>query len=199
MVKHATFDAEENQKKIDSSGVSKSTEYAKKFVNSNFDKFVAEKLGSASISKILEDNSVLEELLIEYFDTYRLNNGDLPSGSSLESTKSHIKMRLLKDSNGKIDISNQNVFPRFHRLWKGQLKLLKKNGRLDKNHNQPIPDAIMLKLNELLVVLTNLLQMKEGDPNFQANLNMLPSTWQNNYHRLANYGAIFVVVLHVSP
>ena len=37
MVKHAKFDAEENQKKIDSSGVSKSTEYAKKFVNRHFD------------------------------------------------------------------------------------------------------------------------------------------------------------------
>ena len=37
MVKHAKFDAEENQKKIDSSGVSKSMEYVKKFVNSHFD------------------------------------------------------------------------------------------------------------------------------------------------------------------
>ena len=37
MVKHAKFDAEENQKKIDSSGVNKSTGYAKKFVNRHFD------------------------------------------------------------------------------------------------------------------------------------------------------------------
>ena len=198
MPKFATFDPEENVKKIESSGNSKATEIAQSFVDRHFNEFVSQKLGKASMMKIFEDNSTLERILIEYFDTYRLSNGELPSRSTLNAQRSHIKMRILKDSKGAIDINNKNVFPDFHRLWKGQMKVLKQAGKGDVKHNQAIPDPVCVKLFKLLVVLTDLLQQDENHPEFEENLMKLPSEWREEYHDLVLYGAIFIFVLQVS-
>ena len=96
------------------------------------------------------------------------------------------------------DISNSATFPDFYRLWQAKTLELKRNGRGDVNHVPPVPQSVMEKIFELLIVLTKLMQIDETDPSYQQLLNQLPSSYRENYNKLVLAGAMFVFIYYVS-
>ena len=196
-MKNTTFNPSETSKKIENSGVNANTERAKRLCEQTFMDFVKTKIGE-NHGDIFTDGSLLQNLLIEFFDTYRLNDDRLPSKSTLDTTKSHIKGMILRETKNGFDISNDVTFPEFCRLWKAKILELKKNGRGDVVHVPPVPDSVMEKVFKLLIVLTKLMQIDDTDPTYQQLLNQLPLPYRRNYNKLVLSGALFVIVYYVS-
>ena len=82
MGKHIEFDSEASMEKIKTAGVNKNTQKAQRLAEQHFLDFVKEKLGDKH-EDIFTEASIMEDILIQYFDTYRLNDGQLPSKSTL--------------------------------------------------------------------------------------------------------------------
>ena len=196
-MKNTKFDKNEAQKKIESAGVNRNTERAKKACEASFTDFVKSKLGE-NHEDIFTDTILLENLLIEFFDTYRLNDDRLPSRSTLDQTKSNIKGYIKRVTRNKLDISDEASFPNFTRLLKAKIAELKRNGRGDRNHTQPIPDSVLEKVFQLLKVLTQLMQTDESRPFFDELLEELHPDYRENYNKLVLHGAIFVFIFCVS-
>ena len=196
-MKYAKFDPNETNKKIETCGVNPNTERAKRQCEQTFTDFVKSKIGD-SHEDIFTDGSLLQNMLIQFFDTYRLNDERLPSKSTLNQVKSFIKGMILRVTKNQFDISNSATFPDFCRLWQAKTLELKRNGRGDVNHVPPVPQSVMEKIFELLIVLTKLMQIDETDPSYQQLLNQLPSSYRENYNKLVLAGAMFVFIYYVS-
>ena len=196
-MKHTEYDKKASKVKIETAGVNKNTLKAQKLAEKNFISFVKSKLGE-KYEDIFTNVSILDELLVEFFETFRLNDDKLPSRSTLNTYKSHIRGMLKRITKNQMDIGDPNIFPDFSRIWKAKLLELKRNGRADVKHNLPIPDSVMDKIYKLLVTLTKLMDTDESCPSFEATLQELPSDYRNGYHKLVLYGAIFVFILNVS-
>ena len=197
-MKHAKFDKKASKAKIETAGVNKNTLKAQKLAEKHFIAFVKQKIGEKYEDIFTGDASILDEMLVEFFETFRLNNDKLPSRSTLNTYKSHITGMVKRITKNAMDIGDPNVFPDFSRLWKAKVLELKRNGRGDVQHNLPIPDSVMDKIYKLLVTLTKLMETDESCPSFEATLQELPSDYQNGYHKLVLNGAIFVFILNVS-
>ena len=195
-MKHTEFDPSASKKKIDSAGVNDNTKKAQKQVEDNFTAFVKIKLGD-KYEVIFTDSSILEDMLVEFFETFRLNDDRLPSRSTLNSYRSHIKGFVLRITKNKLNIGDAITFPTFSRLWKAKLLELKRNGRGDTKHNMPIPDEVMDKIYRLLSILTKLMEANDC-PSFEALIQQLPLEYQNDFHKLVLSGAIMIFILNVS-
>lgn len=196
MPKHTKFKPDETAKKIESCGVNPNTKRAQPQCEKIFLDFVKTKIENHEV--IFTNSSMMEEMLIEFFDTYRLNNDKLPSRSTLDVTKSHLGGMIKRVTKNQFDIKNEVMFPQFARLWKAKVLELKRNGRGDKKHVPPIPDNVLAKIFEFLTVLTKLMEVDETDPSYEELIAKLPSSYRENYSKLVLHGAIFVFVYFVS-
>ena len=196
-MKFAEYDPTASKLKIESAGVNENTKRAQKNAEHHFTNFVHRKLGE-KYDDIFVDASILDAMLVEFFETFRLNDDRLPSRSTLRTYKSHIKGMVKRITKNAMDIGDANIFPDFDRLWKAKLLELKRNGRGDVKHNLPIPDLVMDKIYKLLALLTQLMETDNSCPLFEALLEQLPPNYRNGYHKLVLDGAIFVFILHVS-
>ena len=197
MGKHLPFDQNASKEKIETAGVNKNTEKSQRNVEKQFMDFTKEILGDKH-EDIFKEASILEDILIQFFDTYRLNDDRLPSKSTLDVLKSHVKGFLKRMTKNKFDINCSATFPKFSRLWKAKVIELKQNGRGDVRHNQPLPKPVREKIYHLLALLTKLMETDETDPSFQSLLDQLPSSYRENYHKLVLHGAMFTFILNVS-
>ena len=197
MGKHIEFDSKASIEKIKTAGVNKNTQKAQRLAEQHFLDFVKEKLGDKH-EDIFTEASIMEDILIQYFDTYRLNDGQLPSKSTLDMMKSHVKGFIKRITKNKFDINCSATFPKFSRLWKAKILELKQNGRGDVRHNQPIPQPVREKIYRLLALLTKLMEKDETDPSYQSLVDQLPSSYRENYHKLVLHGAMFTFLLNVS-
>ena len=155
-MKHTNFDPSASKKKIENAGVNSNTKKAQKQVEDNFMAFVKQRIGD-KYEEIFADLSIMEAMLVEFFETFRLNDNRLPSRSTLNSYKSHIRGMVLRITKNKVNITDAISFPTFSRLWKAKILELKQNGRGDTQHNMPIPDIVMDKLYRLLSIITKLM------------------------------------------
>ena len=195
-MKNEKFDPNETNKKIESAGVNPNTERAQKQAELIFLNFVKSKIDNHE--DIFTNASILENLLIEFYETYRLNDNRLPSKSTLETNKSHIAGMIRRVTRNKFDIRCQSTFPLFSRLWKAKLMELKVNGRADVNHVKAIPDSVLEGIFKCLSILTKLMGIDEKDPSYDQLVALLPSSFRENYSKLVLHGAVFVFVYFVS-
>ena len=196
MPKNAKFDRKKTNEKIETCGVNANTKRAKKQCEKNFMNFVESKIENSK--DIFTDATLLEDCLIEFFETYRKNDEGLPSKSTLNTTRSHIKGLILRVTKNQFDISNEVMFPNFVRLWKAKSLELKQEGLGDPKHVQPVPISTLEKLFELLKTLTRLMEIDETDPDYHVHLERLPSSYRENYNKLVLNGAIVLFILFVS-
>ena len=194
MPKNEKLDEEEIKKLKGNAGVSKNTLKAKRRAEEHFRGYVLSNLDKNVEELCTEENlKHLESVLINYFSSYRLETDELPSMSTVRATRSHIKMMVKKLSSGKIDICDSAVFTEFENVMKGLAKKLKEAGKLDVKHHELIPEKSLEKVYHLLGVLSNLFELDENDPTYEENLSQIPDEFQDSYHYLAQYGAIYVI------
>ena len=137
-------------------------------------------------------------MLIAFYETYRLNNNKLPSRNTLEASKSHIAGMIRRVTKNRFDIRNDATFPLFCRLWKAKLLELKRNGKGDVRHVEPIPDHVLEGIFKLLSILSKLMEIDETNPSYEQLLSQLPSSYRENYSKLVLHGALFVFIYYVS-
>ena len=140
-------------------------------------------------STIWSSTTELQELLIKYFQSFRVGNNEIPKRGSMECNRSHLKMSIKEYTQSHIDICDRIRFPKFTGFWITYCKAL---GKTD--HRPPIQKDHLKKLYELLSILQNLMELNENDEMFEATLMKLPIEWQTKYHYLVMYGAIMILV-----
>ena len=75
---------------------------------------------------------------------------------------------------------------------------MKEEGRLDTTHNNEIPHESLEKILELLALLEQIMeesQNKNGE-RYKALIKELPVQYQNDYHKLLQFGAMAIIALH---
>lgn len=83
-------------------------------------------------------------------------------------------------------------------FWSGYQKELKDLGRNDVKHNDEIPAPSIIKIQEMLANLLEIMKCdKKNDAVKYKNLvKKLPVEFQDEYHRLLQCGAFFVIAMH---
>ena len=143
--------------------------------------------------EVVKDLPLLDDLLCQFFLQYRTTNRktkkrQLPRGNTVDAVKSHLKNHMRRNNN-KLDISIEPDFPKFSIFWKGYRKELKSKGLADTLHNKALPKEHLVKINELLVVLHQIMigqpflidesqeiPVKTRNPKFDELLNKIPKT-----------------------
>ena len=74
---------------------------------------------------LLKDKTKLEDVIMHFFYSMRVNNGQVPKKNSFEQKKSFVKKMILQESQNQLDISTQADFPRFIKFYKSYIKKLK--------------------------------------------------------------------------
>ena len=68
---------------------------------------------------------------------------------------------------------------------------------MDTTHNDEIPADSMYKLQALLVVLQQIMECEDKkSTEYEYLMTKLPEGYRNSYHRLLQYGAMFILCLH---
>ena len=101
---------------------------------------------SALVTKATEgDIKPLQEELVQFFCRFRVMNKetgkpDLPKKGTLNVYKSHIKLTILELTEGRIDVSDKNVFKKLNDFFMGYDKTLKEAGKADTKHTEGKPN-----------------------------------------------------------
>ena len=72
---------------------------------------------------------------------------DHPKLTTLNTWRSHIKMKILDMTSGNLDISCESKFKELGRFFSGYVKKLKAMGKADIDHYDGKPDIIILGRN----------------------------------------------------
>ena len=82
-------------------------------------------------------------------------------------------------------------------FWGGYKKELKDEGRNDTTHNEKIPETSVIEIVKKLALLQRIMQCdKEKDAKkYKQLVQMLPPDYQEEYHRLIQYGAFFIIAM----
>ena len=94
-----------------------------------FTDFIKAKL-NITLEKLIKDKTTLEDILIQFFESYRAKKGHEPNSwlrpkiNTYNTYRCHIRLIILQKSEGKLDIQNQVHFKKFHRFY--QTKILQK-------------------------------------------------------------------------
>ena len=82
-------------------------------------------------------------------------------------------------------------------FWGGYKKELKDEGRNDTTHNEKIPETSVIAIVKRLAVLQRIMQCcKQKDATkYMQLVKMLPPDDQDQYHRLIQYGAFFIIAM----
>lgn len=154
---------------------------------------------SALVTKATEgDIKPLQEELVQFFCRFRVMNKetgkpDLPKKGTLNVYKSHIKLSILQMTDGRIDVTDKNVFKKLNDFFMGYDKTLKEAGKADTKHTEEIPastmDAIYILFGKVLKVLEC-----RGTDAYDDALEQLPDNYQDTYHELLQMSVIFSIM-----
>ena len=202
MPKNEEFDSKEVQKFLEHGYISENTKAARErylryfmeYLKSNF----KEDLESIENDTFWVEIEKLENALIKYFSTYRKRNGDLPMLNHLDAARSHIKTMIKSKTKSAVDISDENQFPSWNRVWHGLCGKLKHHGKGDTKHHDSLTPDELQKMYDLLKILYKLMQIDESDKEFNHYIAQLPVEWREKYNYLAMYGTICLVIYQVS-
>ena len=69
---------------------------------------------------------------------------------------------------------------------------------MDTTHNDEIPAESILKIQLLLVLLLELMKCDKGKDSakYKKLVQKLPDDYKDDYHRLIQYGAFFIIAMH---
>ena len=118
----------------DDGGLNKNTLKRKKQAMDHFKSYAESKDEPVVIDDLIEraaegDIEPLQNIIEEFFTAFRVNDNDtLPKRSTIEAYKSHIKMTIVEQTNGKVDISSA-AFKGLEIFFKGFSKKLKAAGK----------------------------------------------------------------------
>jgi hypothetical protein len=100
---------------------------------------------------------------------------------------------IMKKSEGLLDISSDSTCQKFTAFYKGFVKTLKKNGKGDTKHRVEIPNHSLVKLNNMLILICDLMATK--DKLKMVNLLAgLPPQNRSNFHYLTQWGALYILM-----
>ena len=118
----------------DDGGLNKNTLKRKKQAMDHFKSYAESKEEPVDVDVLIErasegDIEPLEKLIGEFFTAFRVHDDDtLPKRSTIEAYKSHIKMNIIEQTHGKVDISSA-TFKGLEIFFKGFSKKLKAAGK----------------------------------------------------------------------
>ena len=118
----------------------------------------------------------------------------LPSRSYADTFRSHLRSHFYKESGALIDLNNEAMFPRYHQFMKGFHSELKKNGKGDPKHYDPLDGNTLAKIYEFLVKIQQVVEAR-GTDSYKEKLEKLPNNYHNTFHYLLQYGAQFIIQL----
>ena len=83
----------------------------------------------------------------------------------------------------------------FQIFWKGYLLTeLKATGRYDTTHHEALLPQSSLKIQQLLALLTKLMQIEDkSGEEYKILKNQLPKKWRHQWHRLLPFGIVYVI------
>ena len=119
---------------------------------------------------------------------------ELLKRGTVNAYKSHIKMWILDETRGKVDIDNEGVFRDLAKFFGGFNKQLKAAGKGDTKHTPPLPPETTQALHTLLGNLLQVLQ-SIGTDAYLENLAKLPESCRNNYHEVLMKSIVYVVIM----
>ena len=114
MPSHIELDESRIANLVETGGLAKSTLLRRKIVSEQYEKFVANNFNT-TFSESLSSTD-LESHLMNFFDSFRLADGQFPSKATVENTRSHLKEVIKMRTDGAIDISNKSVFQKLNTL-----------------------------------------------------------------------------------
>ena len=122
------------------------------------------------------------------------DNEELLKRGTVNAYKSHIKMWILDQTHGKVDIGDEAVFRELAKFLGGFYKELKAAGKGDTKHTPPLPSettrALHTMLGNLLLVLESI-----GTESYLENLANLPEGCRNNYHEVLLQSIVYIVIM----
>ena len=141
---------------------------------------------------------MLEPIIIDYFDTFRVLGDQLPKLNSFEVRRSCLKMNVLEWSNNTMDISDVQVFTELNVFFAKYRQKLKELGLASTEKQPIIPQECVDVIHKLLKHLTFLMMLPDDHPTYLYHLQQIPVDYQHQYHYLVLYGAIYVVISHLN-
>jgi c-di-GMP-related signal transduction protein len=82
-------------------------------------------------------------------------------------------------------------------FWSGYTKELKELGRNDVTHNESIPRSSIIEIQKHLVILLQIMRCKPDDKaRYKSLIEKLPLEYKDDYHRLIQYGAYYIIGMH---
>jgi hypothetical protein len=144
------------------------------------------------LDSLIFQPEVLEGKIISFFSSMRVKESELPSRSSVESYKSHLKCYIHQESKAQVDLSITAAFPNYNKFMKGLLKDLKQNGKGDVQHKDPIDGDTLAKIYQLFQLVQEAYKSR-GEADYLEKLGKIPKEYQDCYHRLMQMGAQFVL------
>ena len=82
-------------------------------------------------------------------------------------------------------------------FFKGYIKTLKAEGRADTVHNPPLEDESHERINNLLAHLQIMMEIEDKTSDeFQSLLNFVPDGYEEDWHKLVQWGVIFLIIIH---
>ena len=79
------------------------------------------------------------------------------------------------------------------------MKELKAMGLGDTKHNEPLCSVTHSKINNLLALIQKIMEEKDkNSENFQNLLLQLPGKYRNDWHRLAMFGVMFIIMINLA-
>ena len=82
-------------------------------------------------------------------------------------------------------------------FYKGLKKEIKASGLGDTNHNPPLCEVTHGKFNNLFSNIQKIMKEKDkSSDNYKKLLLSLPFKYRNDWHRLAQFGAMFIIMIN---
>ena len=142
------------------------------------------------------NDKYLISLCSRYFFTLRARARDdgtekMPKLNTAAKMRSCIKTAIM--DRYKVNIVDKCLFPEAEKKWKAFSKELVKNKRGDTEHHEEVDPETLLQIYTLLSNVKNAIQAR-GTSEYQAMLAKIPVESQSQLNKLAQWGAILILM-----
>ena len=93
-----------------------------------------------------------------------------------------MKNWILTKTANEIDIMSKGLFPKYTMLMKGLFRELKREGKDDTTHHEPLDEVSLGKIYEAITNVTDLFKSR-GTPAFMDHLAKVPAEFRNNFNK----------------
>ena len=160
------------------------------FTKSNFEEDLGDILACNDVEK-------LQQVLINYFQGLKLNNGDLPSANYLQSIFSNIKCFIEGQTRGKVDLAS-GQFNQLHLLMRGLNKRIKIEGKGDTHHFEEVPEDVLKTLFASFRTIILIFEARK-DGNLEEVISLvekIPMIYRGQPHALLLQCVVITILLH---